>query len=120
MARFRRLFGKKPHHKPKQLLRAIRKFVAAKTWSGSKRILEQHPELLSDKADAFLVHLIAEQTNEHVIQVLSQHRELLRRCRDVGLDAAFAHLVGPDISSPGAQVIPAELGAYTRKLTELE
>src|SRR5512135_2654812 len=101
MARFR----------SKQLLRAIRKFVEAKTWSESKRILEQHPELLSDKADAFLEHLIAEQTNEDVIVNLTQHHELLRRCRDVGLDAAFAHLVGPDISSPLAQVIPAEFEA---------
>ena len=95
MAFFRRLFGKKPpDHKPKQLLRAIRKFVEAKTWSESKRTMEQHPELLSDKADAFLKHHIAEKTDEDVIQVLTQHRELLRRCRDVGLDAAFAHLIG--------------------------
>ena len=86
--------------RPKQLLRAIRKFVAAKTWSESKRILEKHPELLSDETDAFLEHLTAEQADEDVIGALTQQHELLRRCRDAGLDAAFAHLIGADISSP--------------------
>ena len=69
--------------------------------------MERHPELLSDKADAFLEHLIAEETDEDAIEIFTGHRELLRRCRDVGLDAAFAHLVGPDISrSRGRQSLP--------------
>ena len=50
---FRRLFGKKSQRPdPEQLAEALFAFIQADTWNESRRILEAHPELLTDEADA--------------------------------------------------------------------
>ena len=54
-----KLFGRRPRRPdPKRLLQTIQAFIAADTWAESRRILEQHPELLTDEADALLGQLL--------------------------------------------------------------
>ncbi|HID86128.1 MAG TPA: hypothetical protein EYP55_01970, partial [Anaerolineae bacterium] len=65
------------------LLRALTEFIRAESWDESRRILNRHPELLGDEADALLAHLItAAQTqgDEKAVRILEEHRALLRRC----------------------------------------
>lgn len=88
-------------------------FFTADTWDESRRILEEQPDLLSDEADALLGQGIdaardvgAQGTapNEDVqrfIRTLEQHRTLLRRCRAVGVDEAFAEAAAAGVSSGG-------------------
>ncbi len=74
------------------LLQALQSFIQAETWGKSRRILEQHPELLTDEADALLEQLIQtarERNDENARQLFEQHRNLLRRCRQVGIEQAF-------------------------------
>jgi hypothetical protein len=65
------------------VLRALQAFIFAETWDASRRVVEEHPELLGDEADALLGQLIEsarEQGDDDTLRVLEQHRALLRRC----------------------------------------
>jgi hypothetical protein len=67
-------------------------FVFAPTWYESRRILDRHPELLSDQIDQLYSHLIETargKGNDELAQMYGEHRDLLRRCRDVGVQKAF-------------------------------
>ncbi|MDW8066035.1 MAG: hypothetical protein RMK32_10460, partial [Anaerolineae bacterium] len=77
---------------------ALRQFIEARTRDESRRILEAHPELLTDEADALLGQLIQaarSQGDENARRVLEEHRALLRRCREVGIARAFAEKMLP-------------------------
>jgi hypothetical protein len=68
-------------------------FVAAKTWDESQDMLEADPELLSDRADAILAGFIeATRDNPAAVESLAEHRALLQRCREIGIEAAFAEM----------------------------
>jgi CHAT domain-containing protein len=83
-------FGREPAPPdPEPLLQAILAFVRARTWSESRRVVEERPELLSDAADALLGQLIAAQEDADVRRYLEERRALLRRCREVGVERAF-------------------------------
>ena len=83
-------FGREPAPPdPELLLQAILAFVRARTWSESRRVVEERPELLSDAADALLGLLIAAQEEADVCRYLEERRALLRRCREVGVERAF-------------------------------
>ena len=83
-------FGREPAPLDQEpLLQAILAFVRARTWSESRRVVEERPELLSDAADALLGLLIAAQEDADVRRYLEEHRALLRRCREVGVERAF-------------------------------
>jgi hypothetical protein len=91
----------------------IRAFMQADTWAVSQRIIEAHPELLSEEADQLLGQLVAiarQQDDAQAEGAFSEHRQLLARCRQVGVDAAFAERV-----MEGSE-IPSELGALLEAL----
>jgi tetratricopeptide (TPR) repeat protein len=79
---------------PEPLRAALAEFVLARTWDASQRIVEDHPELLSDEADALLGQMIEQVGAQHAVP-LQQHRDLLRRCREVGIPRAFAEKMLP-------------------------
>lgn len=67
----------------------LQAFITAETWAESRRIVEAHPELLTDEADALLGQLIeaaCTQGDENGVRLLEEHRTLLRRCREVGVE----------------------------------
>lgn len=74
-----------------RLLQSIEEFVGAKTWGEAQGIVEAHPDLLSDEADTYLLRwqLNAYRGNE-ASWMLNERRELLRRCRQIGIAEAFA------------------------------
>jgi len=71
------------------LMERLLTFINADNWNESQRFLEQHPELLGEDADAALAQLMEQQDEDGAIRVLQEHRELLQRCRAVGIEAAF-------------------------------
>ena len=80
------------------LARTLQQFIEAETWDESRRIVEEHPELLSDEADELLGQMVdaaQAQGDENARRVFEQHRALLRRCRGVGVERAFAEKVLP-------------------------
>ena len=95
------------------LAQTLQDFIQADTWDESRRILEAHPELLTDEADALLGQLLQAaqaQGDEDARHILEEHRALLRRCREVGIERAFAELGGPPI--------PPEFQADLRRAQE--
>ncbi len=74
------------------LLQRLLAFIQAPIWAESQRILEADPELLSPEADALLQKLAAAQQNENARKMVEQYRDLLARCREVGIAPAFAEL----------------------------
>jgi hypothetical protein len=91
LADFKRL--REAAARERSLLRALQAFIGADTWGKSQQVVEAHPELLGDEALATLNRLIAAartQGDEAGTRILLEHRDLLRRCREVGIPAAFA------------------------------
>jgi tetratricopeptide (TPR) repeat protein len=82
---------------PEQLLETVMAFIQTDSWTESQHFLEQHSELLTDEADDLLGQMIVSQTDEFTIAYLEQHRVLLRRCREVGVEQAFAEESGNEI-----------------------
>src|SRR5579859_5545853 len=91
-----------PSEDPRQaLLTVVIDFIRAPTWGASQRFLEEHPELLQPEIDAMLQELATQQEQESASQSIEKHRLLLARCREVGIDAAFAELrigQGPEVT----------------------
>jgi len=83
------------------VLDALEAFIAADSWAEARRVLEAHPsELLTDVADDVLVTMMARYKDDEVVRMLAQHRQVLTRCRVVGIDVAFAELAAADIPCP--------------------
>jgi hypothetical protein len=79
----------------KQLADLLDSFIRARTSADGRRILEQHPELLGEDARFFLDGLIEHaraEGNAELLFVSYERRDLLQRCREVGVDAAFREL----------------------------
>ncbi|NIO71182.1 MAG: hypothetical protein GTN71_19655 [Anaerolineae bacterium] len=96
-----------------QLFDIIQALIQADTWAASQRVIEAHPELLSDEADQLLGQLVAiarQQGDAQAEGAFTEHRQLLARCRQVGVEAAFA-----ERAMEGAEV-PSELGALLAAL----
>lgn len=86
-----------PQPRQDSLLAALRQFVEAETWLDSYRFVRDHPELLSDAAEARLAALAerAAATEEDAIgRLFAEHLALLRRAREVGVERAFAEKLG--------------------------
>ena len=96
-----------------ELVQTLLAFIQAETWEESRRILESHPELLTDEADAVLGQLVQAQEDEDARHFLEELRALLRRCREVGIERAFAELSG------GPPILP-EFQADFRRAQEGE
>jgi hypothetical protein len=76
-----------------QLFEVIQTFIQADTWAASQRIVEAHPELLSEETDQLLGRLAAlarQQGDAQAEGAFTEHRQRLARCRQVGVEAAFA------------------------------
>lgn len=84
----------------------VQEFISADTWAESQRIVEQHPELLSDRTDTLLGQLADAahtQGDENAVRILAEHRALLRRCREAGTSRAFAEkMLPPDVLKQAA------------------
>jgi hypothetical protein len=79
------------------LLQAIQEFIEAHTWAASYSHIKSHTDLLSEETDELLKRLITSKEQEgniKAVRVLENHRSLLRRCREIGIDHAFAEKMG--------------------------
>jgi hypothetical protein len=80
------------------LVDVIGEFITADDWETSYALLSEHPELLSPEADAVFERLIQTHTareQRNVVRQLIIHRDLLRACQDIGVEAAFARMMDP-------------------------
>jgi CHAT domain-containing protein len=92
-------------------------FIQANSWSESQRIVEQHPELLTEEADGRLAQLVEVQETDDARRKVEQHRSLLHRCREVGTERAFAERF--DVTSNGFPV-PEQFRPYYHQAKRAE
>jgi hypothetical protein len=80
----------------KALVETIMAFLNAEDWDESQRIVSERKPLLLDQADAveavFAALLHKAGDDAAMIRTLDVHRVLLRRCRELGIRAAFEEL----------------------------
>lgn len=77
----------------RSVIDALEKFLRADSWLESYRVVLEEPELLSEEADDLLGEQIAEaqaRNDQGFIDLFEEHRALLRHCREVGVEEAFA------------------------------
>jgi hypothetical protein len=89
---------------PDPLLAALRQFVEAETWLDSYHFVRDHPELLTDAAEARLAGLAARAAaveDAAVGELFAEHLALLRRGREVGVMEAFAEKLGVTVVELG-------------------
>ena len=71
-------------------------FLNAPDWPASRQVLEAQQEpLLSAGANEMLAGFIEQAQaadNSHLVEMLEMHRTLLQRCKEIGIEAAFAEL----------------------------
>jgi hypothetical protein len=80
----------------------LAEYLHSPTWSDSRDLLKQHPELLDPAVDELVERMIGYAREEHSelgLSELEQQLGLLRRSRQVGADTAFAELSGQPRSS---------------------
>lgn len=80
-----------------QLTVALRTYLTADTRDDARRVVATRPELWTDPADDLLTQLIDRAIAEGSVpheRFVRERRDLLRRCRQVGVAAAFAEAEG--------------------------
>ncbi len=81
---------------PRDMRDILLDFVNARTWAKSKRILEEHQDvLLTDTAEKLFLELVEEQHDEGPIHTLKEHQTIIRQARAEGIDAAFMRFLRP-------------------------
>ena len=102
----------------KPLLESLKQFIGADTWPESQAYLTQHPELLGDEVDALLSQLIEmARGQERESRVFQEHRELLQRCREIGIEQGFEEKL-TQIRTARMQSAQAELPPELMELVE--
>jgi hypothetical protein len=76
---------------PSALVATLNEFVFAPTPVISRRVLDRHPELLSDEAE-FIMANAERVVHPDARPYIQSGHSLLRRCREIGVDAAYAEL----------------------------
>jgi len=105
---------------PQRVLALLQAFIQAPSWTESQRVVESAPELLTDEADALLARLLEENRDDpQAVRILTEHRDLLRRCRAEGVGPAFGAKMGvpPDMGEVPQEMQPIlqELGRPARR-----
>jgi tetratricopeptide (TPR) repeat protein len=115
MSQLNKLFGRKPEqHKREQIIHSLQAFIEAKDWIASQQVLTQHPELLSDEADEALDRLITAaraQGDKKATHAFEEHRDLLRRCREIGIEKAFAEKIQESAIPVGLRIMRDRLNS---------
>ncbi|MFP3896603.1 MAG: CpXC domain-containing protein [Anaerolineales bacterium] len=87
-----------------EMVAAIQEFVQAQNWAEARDVLEDHPELLGNRGDRVMGAFIEAARNlgsDKTEAVLQEHRDLLRRCQEVGVEEAFAEKM--DLEQEGSE-----------------
>ncbi|MGH8905275.1 MAG: CHAT domain-containing protein [Egibacteraceae bacterium] len=84
-------------HEPRHLalLQILYEFIQADSWNESQRIVEEHAELLSDTVDEPMSSLVTAaelEGDREAVEMFRVHRDLLRRCREIGTTSAFQEI----------------------------
>jgi tetratricopeptide (TPR) repeat protein len=82
----------------REVVEAVRAFLATEDWAAARRMVEEQHELLfREEVEALFDRNIAAAMaagDERGVRLLALHRDVLRACREQGIDAGFNWLQG--------------------------
>jgi hypothetical protein len=84
------------------ILERLGEFIAAETWAESRRVAEGHPEMYAEGFAELGFEILAAQVAADGFPI-EPERRLLRRCRELGIEAAFDT---PEYWDAGAPPVP--------------
>jgi hypothetical protein len=73
----------------------VEQLVQQRNWGESRRYVEANPELMSPGVESVFDSLseMHRDAGPRVVEAIEEHRQLLRRCREQGVEAAFQRYV---------------------------
>ncbi|MCO5382621.1 MAG: hypothetical protein NHB15_11415 [Methanosarcina barkeri] len=84
--------NKSEYLKNENIIKVVEAFLNISNANDARRIMEQHPELLSEEADSMLIDLCKTAPSEKVNKLILNRRNVLAYCREVGIDQAFKEI----------------------------
>jgi Tetratricopeptide repeat len=100
-----------------RLARWLGQFMAASSWERSFRLLDRHPELAQERAEALLGELIESARSSGDRETADQwdyYRTVLRRCRVLGRDRVFRELTSAEDDDRLITLASRAAAAYRR------
>ncbi len=110
---------------PPELVYAVRDFMLIEDHKTARQHVEAHHELLlTDQADEVFSRMLRQYAGQpNPTKQIDKYRSLLQRCRQVGIDKAFAELAQPTAEIPEEVDLSTRLGqtidAYDEALERL-
>jgi len=100
------------------------RFITSPNWGETQTVLKQCPELLTQDADDLLSGMMVQASRKGepgTVKLFAEHRDILRRCREVGVDKAFAEVLFAALGLPPETFADfVEAKAITDRLSELQ
>lgn len=85
----------------------IEQLIHAETWAEARQLVELYPQLLDESVEELMTALLVQRQNDSArLQRFRETQRLLQRCRQEGIEAAFAE-----------QSLPPELNSILNTLT---
>lgn len=104
------------HDKKKELEKVINNFLNTSSVSDVRIILEQNPELLSERVYSTLDSLLKSVQSKETIDAIQTHIDLLGLCREIGIPQAFEKISSSsnNTSTEDLQIILTEIDKLSR------
>ena len=76
----------------------VQRFINSRSWKDAKKLVEENKNiLLTNEAQAVLAEMIRKYSGSiwggNEVWVIQEHRDLLLRCREEGIDTAFSERI---------------------------
>jgi tetratricopeptide (TPR) repeat protein len=107
--------NRKENERRNHLLSLFRQILDTQFWSESQKIIEDHPELLEGDAETLLGVMIEGSSKQNEKQDIETIQVLLRRCREIGIEAAFLEVVHTYLRIRQDLQVPPELEKDVRE-----
>lgn len=94
------------HTRELAVVEALAELDEARSLDETRQAIEAHPELLFGECDVLLTRIIEQEEDTDMARHYAQLRDLLRRCRDAGVDVALPQEIGGRLDH---SALPAEI-----------
>jgi hypothetical protein len=105
------------------IVKAFLEFVSAESPVAARQVLVAYPQLTGEVAEQVVEAIDVEapdQYREAALARIDRYRALLRRCREIGADAAFAELNGVPTALPDLDELVVQLELVSQPASEHE
>jgi len=99
---------------------ALLDLLRSRTWGAARLVVEAHRELLAPEVDTTLTGVVGAQTSEPARDRVNEIREVLRRCRAIGIARAYAEKIDAHLEVPPELRQDLDRAVATRERVQAE